>query len=87
MLIKVHFGALNKPLFQTVTFFHLEAARSSSCCGVSRVVKGHMALSYDTSIGVTLAPRENSASKKLQGLVVLTLRDSLRHSTLRVLVS
>ncbi len=41
----INFGALNKPLFhsQTVTYFHLEAACSSSFHAVSRVVKGHTA--------------------------------------------
>ncbi len=44
-----------------------------------------MALLYNTSTRVTLASRGNSASKKIQVLEVLSLQDSLHHSTLRVL--
>jgi hypothetical protein len=44
-----------------------------------------MALLYNTSTGVTLASRGNSASEKLQGLEVLSLQDFLRCITSRVL--
>ncbi len=70
----------------TVTFFQLESACSSLVVLFSSLVKGLSALLYNTSTGVTLAPRRNSASKKFQGLEVLSLQDSLHHNTLRVLV-
>ncbi len=49
------------------------------------VVKWLMALLYDTSTGVTLASRGNSAFKKFQALGVMSLQDSSPCSTLRVL--
>jgi hypothetical protein len=81
---EIHFGAISEPLFP-VTFFQLESARSSLVVLFPSLVKGLSALSYDTSAGVTLVFRGNSASKKFRGLEVLTLRDSRHCSTLRVL--
>ncbi len=49
------------------------------------VVKGLTGLSYNTSTGVTLASRGNSASEKLQGLEVLSVWNSLCRSTSRAL--
>jgi hypothetical protein len=87
MLIKSILMLSSNPFlnYGTVSFFHLAELCSSSCCAVSRVIKWHVALLYDTSTGVTLMSRGNSASKKLQGLVVLYLQDSPRCSILRVL--
>jgi hypothetical protein len=84
---KIHFGALKKTLFQpsNSNLFHLVAAPSSSSCAVSRVIKGLKEVLYNTSTGVTIASRGNSASKKLQGLVVLSLRVSPHCSTSKVL--
>jgi hypothetical protein len=84
---KIHFGALNKSFFQpsNSNLFSNSSSTLLSCCAVSRVIKGLKALSYDTSTGVTLASRRNSASKKLQGLVVLSLQDSPCCSTSKVL--
>jgi hypothetical protein len=47
-----------------------------SCRAVSRVIKGLKALLYGTSTEVTLASKGSFASEKLQGLVVLSLKDS-----------
>jgi hypothetical protein len=74
---------LANPFFHspTVTFFHLEAARSSLVVLFPSVVEGLRALLYDTSTGVTLVSRGNSASEKFLGLEVLSLRDTLHCST------
>jgi hypothetical protein len=51
------------------------------CHAASRLSNRLMALSIDSSTGVTLASWGNSTSQKFRGLEVLSPRDSLRSST------
>ncbi len=65
-LIKSMLVLLAKLLFHScsLNFFQVKSARSSLVVLFPSLVKGLIALLYNTSMGVTLASRGNSASKK-----------------------
>ena len=79
----MHYGVLWRPLFPSFNsrFCSSESSTLLPCHAAFRLSKRPMALSIDSSTGVTLASWGNSISSKFWDLEVLSLRDSLRSRT------